>query len=184
MQLLYQETGLSGRKKDMRLCLESLAQVSALVDRICNIIVQLPYHSQDEYEPVHLCLDTHPATVNVSNRYTRRVPTTHLQLKSDIETACCRLETLKSQLCCADEVARQEEAEMKMHLSIRTASTDVGSQSRTNTFKRLSAGSDSQQVLVSTTGDPILAQDVISAPQARQIFGQMSDVSLKAFMEE
>jgi hypothetical protein len=183
MQLLYQKTGLPGREKDVQRCLESFVQVSALVDPIYSSTVQLPCPSRDEYEPVDGFSNSHISTANVPETYTQRAPAAHIQLESDIESACRRLETLMSQLCCADEAVWQEKDLKKMQLPTRTSTLEVGSQPRTNIFQTLSAVSGSQQVIVSTTGNPIYAQNVISAPHAKQILGQMSDVSLKAFLE-
>jgi hypothetical protein len=183
MQLLYQDTGLLGREKDVQRCLESLAQVSALIDRICSSTVQLPCPSRDEYESVDGLFNSHLSTANVPETYTRKAPAAHIQLESDIESACRRLETLMSQLSCADEAIWQEEDVERMQLPTRTSILEVGSQPRTNIFNTLSAASGSQQVLVSTTGNPIHARNVTSAPHAKQILGQMSDVSLKAFLE-
>jgi hypothetical protein len=54
----------------------------------------------------------------------------------------------------------------------------------TNVFRAISAADDSHQILVSTSGSPVHAQNISAGPRSSQWMGQMSEASLQLLSKD
>ena len=182
MQLLNQHVGRREIEKDLHQCMESLIKIAVLLEQTCDNTAQHPVFLREEGLPFNT-VNTRFTTNSALGPSTRSFHTAHVQLRDVVSSMCHQLETLMLRFCYSDEVVWKEDVSKMMRLSFRRPSPGLEPQANTNVFKTLSAASGSQQILVSTTGCAIYAQNVINGSQSNQILGQMSDLSLKAFMD-
>lgn len=182
MQLLNQPGGRLEIENDLHQCMESLIKIAVLLEQACDNTAQHPGLSREEGLPFDT-FNTRSITNSALGHSTQSFHTAHIQLRDVVSSMCHQLENLMLRFCYSDEVVWKEDVSKMMRLSFRRPSPRLEPQANTNVFKTLSAASGSQQILVSTTGCAIYAQNVINGSQSKQILGQMSDLSLKASME-
>ena len=68
---------------------------------------------------------------------------------------------------------------LKQCLEVCAQASETTDHARVNEFQDVSAGDDSQQIIVSTIGDLISAQRVTAGARSAQWCGQMSDISIQ-----
>jgi hypothetical protein len=122
-------------------------------------------------------------TLDVLDKYAELLASTSLQLGNEVADVRLRLNHLISHIQ-ANEAAGQECCLKEIHQSISSSSFGQPHHDSTNVFQAISAAEDSRQILVSTTGSPIHAQNITAGPRSSQWMGQMSEVSLQLFSKD
>jgi hypothetical protein len=156
-------------------CLDIYIQAAACIRRIQD--TTLP---EMELAITHYIARLPP--VDVLNKCAKMLASTSAQLGIDVEDIRLRLDRLVSHIQ-ANEAAQQGRRLQETHLVISSSSPSQPHHARVNIFQAISAAEGSQQILVSTSGNSIHAQNVTTGPQSSQWMGQMSDVSLQLLSE-
>jgi hypothetical protein len=101
-----------------------------------------------------------------------------MELGEDVAILRQQLDDIKSILKSA-QATRQENHFAGTDLLTRPCPYGQVHRARTNTFETVSASSNSQQIILSTSNSTIYAYNVTNAPRSTQWLGQMSDNSLQ-----
>jgi hypothetical protein len=157
-------------------CLHICAQASAHIRRIRDI-------SSPEKELITTHDMAHTPTLDVLDKYAELLTSTSSQLGNEVADVRLQLNRLISHIQ-ANEAAGQERCLKETHQSISSSSSGQPHHGSTNVFQAISAAEDSRQMLVSTSGSPIHAQNISGGPRSLQWMGQMSEVSLQLFSKD
>jgi hypothetical protein len=157
-------------------CLDIYAQTSARIRHIRDI-------SSPEKELIIPHNQARTPTLDVLEEYAKTLASSSTQLGNDVAEIRLRLDRLVSHIQ-ANEAAQQEHRLKETHLSISSSSSGQPHQGSANVFHAVSAAEGSHQILVSTSGSPIHAQNITAAPRSSQWMGQMSEVSLQLFSKD
>jgi hypothetical protein len=157
-------------------CLDIYAQASARIRHTRDT-------SSPEKELVIPQNKARTSTLDVLDEYAEVLASLSTQLGNDVADIRVRLDHLVSHIQ-ANEAAQQEHYLKETHLSISSSSSCQPHQENTNVFHAISAAESSHQILVSTSGSLIHAQNITAGPRSLQWMGQMSEVSLQLFSKE
>jgi hypothetical protein len=157
-------------------CLDIYAQASARIRRIRDI-------SSPEKELIIPHNKARTPTLDVLDEYAEILASSSTQLGNHVAEIRLRLDRLVLHIQ-ANEAAQQEHRLKETHLSISSSSLGQPHQGSTNVFHAISAAESSHQILVSTPGSPIHAQNITAGPRSSQWMGQMSEVSLQLFSKD
>jgi hypothetical protein len=157
-------------------CLDIYVQASASIRHIRDI-------SSPEKELIIPHYQARTPTLDVLDKYAELLASTSSQLGNEVADLCLRLDRLVSHIQ-ANEAAQQEHRLKETHLSISSSSSSQPYQGSINVYHAISAAENSHQILVSTSGSPIHAQNITAGPRSSQCIGQMSEVSLQLFSKD
>jgi hypothetical protein len=157
-------------------CLDIYAQASARIRHIRDV-------SSPEKELIIPHNQARTPTLDVLEEYAETLASSSTQLGNDVAEIRLRLDRLVSHIQ-ANEAAQQEHRLKETHLSISPSSSSPPYQGSINVYHAIAAAENSHQILVSTSGSPIHAQNITAGPRSSQWMGQMSEVSLQLFSKD
>jgi hypothetical protein len=150
-------------------CLNVYAQASDCLGLIRDVS-----SPEKEFITIHDMPGT--PTLDVLDENAESLASTSSKLRNEVADVGLRLNRPISHIH-ANEATRQE------RLSISCSSSQPH-HSSTNVFRAISAADDSHQILVSTSGSPIHAQNISAGPRSSQWMGQMSEASLQLLSKD